>query len=241
MATALTCKLGAFTTLSAADCEMLDDLCAGARDVPAGRDLIREGDLSDQSLLVVEGWACRYKLLPGGARQILAFLIPGDIGHSHCGILGATDHSIGTISKARIAFLSRSQVVLAAQRPSIGGALTWALLVESAISREWLANIGRRAGRERLAHFLCEMRARMLRAGFAADPSIWFPLTQEQLGDALGLTSVHVNRLLHELRASGLISLGGKLLTIHQLDRLIELAQFSPTYLHAPVPARAQQ
>lgn len=226
-------KLSTFVDLSKDDQAALDRLCHDTRSYKAGSNLIREGQRPEAVFLLVKGWAYRYKLLPDGSRQIVAYLIPGDLCDIHIFILKEMDHSMALLSDATIAhILRRDMEDLLRERPAIGQALFWSTLVDEATLREWLLNIGQRDAYHRLAHLFCEMWARMRQVGLVTDDEFSLPLTQEQLGDTMGLTPVHVNRVLQRMRSEGLISLTSKQLTIHDIDRLKKIADFDPKYLH---------
>jgi CRP-like cAMP-binding protein len=182
---------------------------------------------------VISGFACRYKVLRNGSRQIVALLVPGDFCDLHVAILGTMDYSIATLSPCTIADLSRATVLdLTEQYPRIGRALWWATLVDEAVSREWLVNIGRREAPQRMAHLFCELLMRFQAVGLADGDSCPFPLTQVDLADALGLTPVHVNRTVQALRQAGLIVLQKRRLAIPDVDSLKMFCDFDPEYLH---------
>ena len=195
--------------------------------------MIAEGDRPDNVHVVLEGFACRYKILPDGERQIMAYLVPGDMCDLHVTILGEMDHNIGTLSLCTIAFLPYDVVTeLTERRPIINRALWWATLVDEATLREWLVNMGRRPTDKQMAHLFCELLARLRSVGRVSGNSFDFPVTQNELGDTLGLSTVHVNRVLQQLRGDGLITLTEKTLTIIDPERLEEFAEFTPNYLH---------
>jgi CRP-like cAMP-binding protein len=228
----LMARLESIAALSAADVRLLDSMCTDAREMPARRSIIREGDRPEHVHLMVEGWAARYKLLPDGMRQITAFLIPGDLCDVHITVLGEMDHSISTLTRAKVAYIPRATMVEVENRPSLTKALWWATLVDEAVLRAWLVNVGRRDALQAIGHLLCELYVRMKNVGLAAEQKVELPLTQEEIADALGLTPVHVNRVLQRLRADGLITLKGGSLEILDMDALQELAGFNPNYLH---------
>lgn len=228
----LAAKLQTVATLSPEDLQAMEGLCGDARDVPARRNIIREGDRPDHVHVMVEGWAARYKLLPDGARQITAFLIPGDFCDLHVTLLGEMDHSIAAITRSRVAFIPRGEIDKLTQRPNLTRALWWATLVDEAVLREWIVNIGRRDALESIGHLMCELYVRMKNVGLVTDHSFELPLTQEEIADALGLTPVHVNRVLQRMRGEGLISLKSGALTILDYPRLERAAGFNPNYLH---------
>lgn len=233
-ANALTRHIEVFTRLSQDDRTLLDRLARRTiREVAARRDIIREGDAPRSVLLVLEGWACRYKTLPDGRRQIVAFFVPGDFCDPHIYMLREMDHSIASITPLRLAEIARDDFEkLIAEHPSMVQALWWDELVTLAIQREWTLNLGQRTAFERIAHLLCELHVRLHSVGQTNGNSMAFPLTQVDLADATGLTAVHVNRTLQELRKSGLIELQSKTLTIPNMDALKDAAMFNDNYLH---------
>lgn len=230
---AVASKLEAFTKLSANDRAALVEATRNSRFVEPRRDLISEGDKPRYVHLVLDGWACRYKTLPDGKRQIVSLFVPGDFCDINVTILKTVDHSIGAITRLKVAMISPDEMnALIEDRPRITHALWWHELVTSAIQREWTLNIGQRSAYERLAHLLVELYLRLETVGRANDGRCDFPLTQNDLADATGLTSVHVNRTLQELRRDGLIELERKQLRILDMERLKDVAMFNANYLH---------
>jgi CRP-like cAMP-binding protein len=186
--------------------------------------------------------AFRYRLLPDGKRQILTFMIPGDIFGLHAFFVRAMDHSIGTLVPTRLATISRATMFdLLEHHPRIGAALRWSTLQEGAILRERIVALGRRSARGRVIYLLCELVWRQKAVGLAQDHAIRLPLTQVELADALGLTSVHLNRILQGLRRDSLIELVDSRLTLLDVERLQDIAGFNQDYLHfggAPMELR---
>ncbi|MEA1013994.1 Crp/Fnr family transcriptional regulator [Sphingosinicella sp. LY1275] len=234
MVNVLTRRIEAFTRLSQDDRAILERMARRTiREVGARRDLIREGDAPRSVFLVLDGWACRYKTLPDGRRQIVSFFVPGDLCDLHIYILREMDHSIASITPVRVAEIARDDFEkLLADHPRLVQALWWDELVTMAIQREWTLNLGQRTAFERIAHLLCELYIRMQSVGQTNGNSINFPLTQVDLADATGLTAVHVNRTLQELRKGGLVELQSKTLTIPNMDALKDVAMFNDNYLH---------
>ena len=230
--TPLVIKLETVSRLNEGDHEALAALCADPREMGARRNVIREGERPDHVHLIVEGWAARYKLLPDGARQITAFLIPCDFCDLHVTNLGEMDHSITTLTRAKVAYIPRSKMDILTERPGLAKAFWWATLVDEAVLRAWIVNVGRRDAYEAVGHLMCELYVRMKNIGLADDHSFELPLTQEELGDALGLTPVHVNRVLQRMRADELITFKSGLLTILDYRRLESASGFNPNYLH---------
>jgi CRP-like cAMP-binding protein len=228
----LAAKLETVAPLPAEDRAALVALCDNAREMGARRNIIREGDRPDHVHLIVQGWAARYKLLPDGARQITAFLIPGDFCDLHTTVLREMDHSIATLTRAKVAYIPRDRMEALTARPDVARAFWWATLVDEAVLRSWIVNIGRRDAYEAIGHLMCELYMRMKNVGLTRDHSYELPLTQEEVGDALGLTPVHVNRVLQRMRSEGLISFARGALTIHDYHRLEQASGFNPNYLH---------
>ncbi len=225
-------KMQGFGRLEEVDAAALAMIEAGTRLVAAGTDLIREGDRPEGMIAVTEGFACRYKLRENGARQIMAYLIPGDICDFDGTVLNRMDHTVGTLSTCRVVRIPPETGRELRQRPALARGLRAAALIDEATLREWLMNIGRRSAVERLAHLLCELLVRLRAVGLASGNSFDLPITQIDLADTTGMTSVHVNRSLGELKRAGLIERKGKRVTLCDLPRLVELAEFRSNYLN---------
>ena len=226
--------LEAFVKLSKDDLAAIEQVTSkNIRKIDARRDIIREGDKPTAVNVMIEGWACRYKQLPDGRRQIVSFFIPGDLCDTNVFILNEMDHSIATITNVRLAQISAGDFEqLMNQSPRLTAALWWHELVSASIQREWTTNVGQRTAAERIAHLFCETFVRLRVVGMADGNSCEWPLTQYDLAEATGLTAVHVNRTLQDLRRQGLIELQGRRLTIPDLDRLMSAGQFNANYLH---------
>jgi CRP-like cAMP-binding protein/CheY-like chemotaxis protein len=226
-------KLEGFTVLSVADRAMLERISAEPRIVMPHTDLVREGDKPDGVFLVMEGFACRHKHRASGQRQIMAYLLPGDLCDLDVALLDRMDHTITTLSACKVVRLTPETVAdILENYPAVARALRMGTLVDEATLREWLMNVGCRSALERIAHLFCELLVRLQVVGLATDDSYELPLTQVDLGDTTGLSNVHVNRTLQELRRKGLIELRGKRLRIVNLPRLKAIAEFKDTYLH---------
>ncbi|WP_262269979.1 Crp/Fnr family transcriptional regulator [Microvirga yunnanensis] len=226
-------KLSNYIMLPEADERTLEGLSQTPTHIAAHTDLIREDAPPDGVYLILSGWACRYKTLPDGERQIMAYFIPGDLCDQRIFVLKRMDHSISTLTPAKVAVIpAETMIDLTECHPRIARALWWSTLVDEAITREWVVNVGQRKAFERVAHLICEMFVRVRAVGLAEDLSFEFPVTQTDLADTVGLTLVHTNRMLQELRAEGLIAWKGKRLTILDFERLADLSMFNPNYLH---------
>lgn len=233
MANPLVRKLEAFRPLSEAERTTLERVSAQGTVVGPRIDLIREGDAPDGVIVVMEGIACRQKHRANGSRQITAFLVPGDTCDLDVGLLTRMDHTVTTLSICRVVRLSGDVVTrLLEEHPAIAKALRTSTLVDEATLREWLVNVGCRSAIERIAHLLCELLVRLQIVGFASEDSYELPVTQLDLADTVGLSNVHVNRSLQELRRQGVIELKGRSLRILDRQRLRTIAEFNARYLH---------
>jgi CRP-like cAMP-binding protein len=230
----LNLRLQRYVELSSDDHVALDRLARGpARDVAARRDLIREGESPRFAYLVQSGWGCRYKALPDGRRQIVDFVVPGDLCDADVEILGQMDHAIGAVTSMRVVEIAPADLDQVRQaHKKVAQALRMDEFVKISIQREWTLNVGQRTAYERISHILCELFLRMEVVGHSNGKSCEFPLTQLDLADATGLTAVHVNRTLQELRKDGLIELHSRALTIPDLDALRNAGLFNGNYLH---------
>lgn len=230
----LTRRLEEFVALSAEDRSDLAKLCMQiTRTVQPRRDLIRQGDEPQCVYLVLDGWACHYRMLEDGRRQIVDFAVPGDLCDLNLFILDTMDHSVGALTRLNVAEIPREAFQrLVTTCPNIATALWWQELVSKSIHREWILNIGQRSGVERIAHLFCELFLRLESVGLTNGFSCDFPLTQTDIAEATGLTPVHVNRMIQELRTGGLVTLERRQLTIPDMLALQHLAFFNPHYLH---------
>jgi CRP-like cAMP-binding protein len=226
-------KLTNFTALSTEERKAVDDCCHDVREIGAREDVIAQGDRTGGVKLLLEGFACRYKTLEDGRRQIVAYFVPGDLCDLRVFILKRMDHSIGAIAASRVATIAPDDVLrLMHTYPALTRALWWSTLVEEAIAREWIVNVGQRNASERMAHLFCELLYRFRAVGLNDGLSCTLPLTQVELAETLGLSSVHVNRTLQGLRRQNLITLNGGTLTIQDLPALEEMSFFNAEYLH---------
>lgn len=233
MQDALIRKLESFEDLTDADRSALRAFAPRVRQVGARQDLIQEGDVPSHVHLILDGFACRYKVLPDGQRQIMAFFVPGDFCDLNVFILDQMDHSIGTISPCKTVEIPRHAIEeITAHHPRVTRALMWCALVDEAVLREWLVNIGSRQADQRIAHLFCELLLRLEAVGRVTDNSYAFPFTQTDVADTMGLSDVQVSRTLRELRGLNLITLKHRVLTILDVERLKAYCGFNPNYLH---------
>ena len=226
-------KLESFGALPSGDLEALAALTADAQSVGPDCDLVHEGEPCDTVVVVLRGFACRYRLLAGGQRQITAYLIPGDCFGLQDGALGMSTSAIGTLTPCTVAQVPRDAMLAFGRRhPAIGQALRSAVIADEAVLQEWLVNVGRRTAYRRIGHLLCELLVRMRAIGAAKGNGYDLPLTQYDIGDTTALSVVHVNRTLQQLRGEGLIRWDRRRVEIPDPARLAAAAMFDPAYLH---------
>lgn len=226
-------KLNGFGELSPAAVTALTDVTARPRKIAAKHDLIREGDRPGPVFVMLDGWAYRYKIMPNGTRQVLAYLMPGDCCDLHIGLLAQMDHSIQTVTAAVVAMVGRAEMdAIMDEHRSIARAMYIAQLVDEGIMRAWIASMGRRASIERVAHLMCELYLRARNIGIANGETFALPLSQLLLADSLGMTPVHLNRVLKELRLTGAMTLARGSLLIVDPGKLVQIAGFDENYLH---------
>lgn len=226
-------KLLRWTVLHAEDQEAVLGLPHRQRTLRRGTYIVREGDAPTHVSVLTSGFACRHKLVDEGDRQIVSVQVAGDILDLQNALLPIADHSVQTMTDAEVAEIPREAVRrLALARPAVCEAMWYDSLVDASIHREWIASRGRRSALAALSHFLCELGVRLQVAGQGTLTRYALPMTQEDLGDALGLTSVHVNRTLKTLSEKGIAQKRGASIFIADWERLAEEGGFSPHYLH---------
>ena len=198
--------------------------------------LAREGEPSSVCTVLVSGFAFRQKLVSDGRRQIISFHIAGEFLDVQNCLLDVADHNVQALNRVSVAAIHKSALIdLMSARVNIRRAIWLDSLIDSSVFREWVVNLGRRDARGRIAHLLCELADRLRAAGVADGEMYDFPLTQEQIADATGLTAVHTNRTLQSLRKDGLISLSSNRLAILDWRALAEVGDFNERYLHHAV------
>ena len=226
-------KLSGLADLTAADVAALTAATARPRRYPARRDLISEGDQPGPVIAILDGWVCRYKLLPAGSRQIMAFMIPGDSCDLHTPVLSQMDHSIQALTDATVAMIPRAEMqAMMETSPTISRAMYTAQLIDQATLRAWIVSMGRRSSVERVAHLMCELYLRARNIGMSEESGMVLPLTQTVLADSLGMTPVHINRVLKDLRLAGAMDLRNGSLVILNARMLVQIAGFDENYLH---------
>ena len=227
----LTHKLSLRAKFSSREARILDAIPFQLRDIAADQEIAHEGDRPSVCILLVEGFAARYRTLTDGRRQILSFQIAGDFMDLESFTLNRLDHSIGTLTTSRVAIFANSSISEVIADPAIARLFWHEVEVGGAIFREWIVNIGRRNAFQRVAHVLCELVTRMEAVGLAHDGICDLPLTQSELADATGLSTVHVNRVIQELRRENLITLRSRTFSALNWSGLKLAAEFDATYL----------
>ncbi len=234
---ALTQKLSAFVALSDVDLATLERLNRRRRSFQPGHEMIHEGQTNASAFVLVDGWACSYKLLPDGERQIVDFQIPGDFLGLRSILFRTSDHSVEAVTPIEAFEVLASDILDAfANAPRLAAAVLWAASRDEAMVVEHLVNLGRRSGEERMAHFLLELGTRLKLVGVGDRSGFPCPMTQYHLADALGLSAVHVNRVLRQLREDGLVTFQKGLVTFDDLDGLKKVAAFDTAYLDQEGP-----
>lgn len=219
--------------LSAEELAALESAVETIEVVPPRKSLANRGDRLRRSTLIVEGYACRYMDARDGYRQMLSYHVPGDFVDLHSYPTRYIDHNVATITSAKVAYIRHDRLdLIMKERPHLASLLWFSTLLDAALHREWVFRIGRLNAAGRVAHFVCETYCRMHAIGLAADDRCDLPLTQQDLGDVVGLTSVHVNRVLRRLREDGLAIFNRGKLQILDIDRLARLGEFKADYLY---------
>lgn len=219
--------------LSPDDIHALERAAAEVRTLPARSTLIREGDIVTMSTYLVEGFMCRYLDDRKGERQLVAVHVPGDFVDLHGYPLKRLDHDVATITQCKIAQVPHARLdEIMAERPGMSKLLWFSTLLDAAMHREWIFRLGRFEAIKRLGHFFCEIEAKLRAVGLSDGSTFPLPMTQTDLAEACGLTSVHVNRMLRELREMGLMSVGANIATIVDRPALYRLSEFDPSYLY---------
>lgn len=226
-------KLESIATLSDVERQAIESLPVRTHTLAARQDIARDGDKPAHCCLILDGWICRYKLLGDGRRQIFSFHIRGDVPDLQNLHVPTMDHSLATVTQATVAFIDHDNLhELTLRHPSVGTLFWRETLIDAAIFREWMVGMGRRSAFEHMAHLFCELYLKLQAVGLAENYRCRLPIAQTDLADALGLTPVHVNRVLRDMREQTLITLHAHTLVIEAWDELVRIAGFDPTYLN---------
>jgi len=226
-------RLANFAAFSPECAKPIQELFGRFRSIARGRDILKNGDDADEIFVLLRGWAARYLVLPSGERQITEFLLPGDVFPIPVGPIGKMDHAIGALTTCHVvstpAKVFNDRVL---HDPKMAKAFWWITIADKGVLRAWVVNVGARSGYSRIAHMFCELAARLEMVGLSDGSSFAFPLTQQDVSDAQGLTSVHINRMVQQLRANDLIEWRDKRVTILDREGLRQVAEFDPAYLN---------
>ena len=225
-------KLNTFITLSADELQRLAELQGTPQRIKRGKQLIREGQAGSEAFILQAGWACSYKDLASGGRQIISFPIAGDFVGVRSMLLKTADHSFEALTDAVVSSVDSASILQTfSEFPRLGAAILWAASRDEAMVVEHLVSVGRRSAIERTAHFFMELGERLTFVGLNAQAEFECPLTQYVLADALGLSAIHINRVLRELREINLLTMQHGTVTIHDLKGLRELSGFQGGYM----------
>ncbi len=226
-------KLDSIFTLTNDERRALSNLPMQVVVIKEGQDIVRAGDQPSRSCLLLNGFTCVYKITGAGKRQIVGFNLPGDMPDLQSLHLDILDNSVSTLTQCRVGFITHEALRGICERyPRITTAFWRDTLIDAAIFREWVTNVGQREAYSRMAHVFCELIVRLRAVGLVEDHRCDLPITQAEFGDALGVSTVHVNRVLQEMRATGFIELSGDRLFVPDWEALKKAGDFDPTYLH---------
>jgi len=229
----LVLKLEQRDQLSPDEKVVLESAVARIREVGADEDIVRDGARLSESSLLLEGFAARYKIMANGRRQITAIHVAGDFVDLHSFLLKTIDHGVLALTPCRIAVVPHVAIErITEEHPHLSRMLWLSTLIDGAIHREWLVAMGRRSAAGHMAHLICELFLRLRAVRLTQGNTFQIPITQVELGDTLGLSTVHVNRVLQELRGEELIRWQGNTVSILDWERLKKAAEFTPTYLN---------
>ena len=226
-------KLRARDDLPAEEERAIRDAVSEIREYPADQTIIRAGTELSVSCLLIDGLLCRYKDLRNGQRQITELHVAGDFADLHSFTLKRLDHNVMSLTRCRLGIVPHERLrAITEQFPHLTRLYWFMTNVDAAIHREWELSLGRRSALSRVAHLFCELHVRLGIVGLTEGESYGLPLSQTDLAECLGLTSVHVNRTLKELRDRGLVEFRGRRVTIREFDGLKRIAEFDPAYLY---------
>ncbi len=240
-AAALLRRLERCTALPDADRALVADDVGDARSLAPHQPCIRQGQAPRQVFLVVEGWMMRWQILPDGSRQVTGFLLPGDFCNDPATIEHGFDAGVSALGPAMVAAIAPSAIERWGDRPELRRALAWARLCDEVVQRSWIVSVGRRDAYGRLAYLLCQLHARLSAIGEAHDHGFVLPATQEHLADALGLTPVHVNRVLKRLREDGRVEIRRARVHLPDVAALRDRAGFAERDVHLSAAPPVQE
>ena len=229
----LIARLHAIASLSEAGADRVAALPITVQNLAGGRTIVHDGEEIDQCCILVDGYLYRHKIGPEGKRQIVSWHVPGDIPDLYSLHLHPMDHNITTLGPAVVGFVKHEPFrAMLANSPNLTDIFWRETLVDSAVFREWVVSLGKRSALARIAHMLCELVSRLDVVGLVKGDSFQFPASQTDIADATGMTPVHANRMIQQLRANELIEWDGAAITIRDPARLKEVGEFDESYLH---------
>lgn len=231
-------KLGAFEPLGPEETFMLETLQKSRARIAAGKEVVYEGQQHRCAYILRSGWACSYKRIRDGGRQIIDIQIPGDFLGLRSLLLRSSDHSFVTLTEVEVAKVYPEQMLdVFRLTPRLAVALLWAVSRDEAMVVEHLVGIGRRDALERTAHFLLELGARLKLVGYGTGDSYPCPVSQSVLADTLGMTAIHLNRVLRQLREARLVVFRENTVVFPDIERTAEITGFELSYLDQGSPA----
>lgn len=231
-ANALVGKLSLLVDLEEQEIELLDNFCQESGFLLKGQSLTPHDDDSDTVILLLEGWACRYKILSDGRRQITSFVLPGDLSGVRACLFGVSDYETEALTDCRVARINGAEIAnLFIEQPRLAAAITWGSAREEAMLTERVVSLGRRNAKERIAHLFLEIHSRLAAVGVAERMAYELPITQEIIADCLGLSIVHVNRTLQAMRKDKLLEYRNGYVILHDPRRLKKLCSFDSDHL----------
>ncbi|MGF6431298.1 Crp/Fnr family transcriptional regulator [Bradyrhizobium elkanii] len=220
-------KLRLHSELPDEDVAALLSIVAPVKTLPEDSFIVREGDLSTQCCVIMSGFAYRAKVAETGKRQILSFHVAGDMPDLQGLPIKRMDHDLTTLSEARVGFIDHELLERVIHtRPTLTRALWRETLLDAALFRNWIVNLGTRSAAGRMAYLIAELRQRLAAVGLVANDQFDFPITQSKLADALGLSVVHVNRVLQAFRKQGILDLKRQVVTLRDFEKILELGGF---------------
>lgn len=229
----LVLNLSARDILTFEEISMLERIIKRDRAVSVGEDIVVEGSRPNESTLLLEGIAARYRVLQDGKRQITALHVPGDFVDLHAFMLKTMDHGVVALSPCRVAAAAHRDLTVVTQTsPHLTRMLWLSTVIDGAIHREWIVAMGRRSKKSQLAHLICELFTRLDVVGLVTDHSFHMPLSQTEVADALGVSLVHLNKTLQNLRADGLVRWVDRVITVLNWESLAQVAEFDDAYLN---------
>jgi CRP-like cAMP-binding protein len=233
----LIARLRAIASLTDADAALIEQLPMKLQNLADRHEVVQEGQTLSECCMLVDGFLMRHKAGPEGKRQIVSWHVPGDIPDLYSLHLNPIDHNISALGPAVVAFIPHDAInAMLSQSASLIHVLWRETLVDASVFREWMVSLGKRDAQVRIAHMICEMLVRLRLIGLAEENAFVFPASQVDISDAAGMTPVHANRMIQQLRATNLIKWDGPSIRVLDFEGLKAVAEFDDSYLHLRVP-----